>query len=80
MEKAGVNGAGTGLLDPRVYAGGSLLEAIRRVNETLNNTPTTNPKANFVVTDDGRVFAYAGYIGNFQLINGILSTNSFGYR
>lgn len=69
-EKAGINGAGTNPATPTFWGGGSLDEA---VNTVANGTGSQAP---FVVTRDGRIFAYAGYIGGFQLIDEVLSTDS----
>jgi len=58
-EQAGINGAGTGADTPRVYAGGTLQDAIDLV--------AGDEKQMAVITDDGRLFATAGMIGGFNI-------------
>ena len=50
VEKAGINGAGTTDNTPRIYAGGTLQQAINRIAGQLTNA------AKFVVTQGGKIF------------------------
>ncbi|OPZ58292.1 MAG: Prophage endopeptidase tail [Bacteroidetes bacterium ADurb.BinA012] len=51
VEKAGINGAGTTDNTPRIYAGGTLQQAINRIAGQLTNA------AKFVVTQAGKIYA-----------------------
>ena len=51
VEKAGINGAGTTDNTPRIYAGGTLQQAINRIAGQLTDA------AKFVVTQAGKIYA-----------------------
>jgi hypothetical protein len=50
VEKAGINGAGTTDSTPRIYAGGTLQQAINRIAGMISNA------AKFVVTQGGKIY------------------------
>ena len=61
VEKAGINGAGTTDNTPRIYAGGTLQQAINRIAGQLTNA------AKFVVTQGGKIFGMeVELVGSFR--------------
>ncbi|HUW07855.1 MAG TPA: LamG domain-containing protein [Williamwhitmania sp.] len=59
-EQAGINGAGTGADTPRVYAGGSLQDAINRVAGN-----TSKPMS--VITEGGAIYTDSGEIAGAEI-------------
>jgi hypothetical protein len=74
--KAGVNGVGSNPLSPTFWGGGTLEDAIRTVNELINGTKSGNPRAPFVVSRDGKIFGFEGYIAGFRMIEKLLNMDT----